>query len=78
MKKNFIFTETDAQKFKAKFEECRNEVGKKAKKGKVVLIYSATFLSCVSGYSTLVCRVPADSLCAELQPSVQVLFCLQE
>lgn len=38
MKKYFIFTETDAQKFKAKFEECRNEVGKKAKKGKVVSV----------------------------------------
>ncbi|NXW47430.1 RANG protein, partial [Nyctiprogne leucopyga] len=32
MKKYFIFTETDAQKFKAKFEECRNEVDKRAKK----------------------------------------------
>lgn len=35
MKKYFVFTETDAQKFKAKFEECRNEVDKRAKKGKV-------------------------------------------
>lgn len=35
MKKYSIFTETDAQKFKAKFEECRNEVDKRAKKGKV-------------------------------------------
>jgi len=33
--KNIVFTETDAQKFKAKFEECRNEVDKRAKKGKV-------------------------------------------
>lgn len=32
---NIVFTETDAQKFKAKFEECRNEVDKRAKKGKV-------------------------------------------
>lgn len=34
MKKYSVFTETDAQKFKAKFEECRNEVDKRAKKGK--------------------------------------------
>lgn len=32
--KNILFTETDAQKFKAKFEECRIEVEKREKKGK--------------------------------------------
>lgn len=35
MKKYFVCTKTDAQKFKAKFEECRNEVNQRAKKGKV-------------------------------------------
>lgn len=35
MKECSLCTETDAQKFKAKFEECKNEVEKRSKKGKV-------------------------------------------
>lgn len=35
MKTHSVFTEIDAQKFKAKFEECKNEAEKRAKKGKV-------------------------------------------